>query len=126
MQHKDSNPNRVNANGRFLLSGNSDAPFVIHSNGKGKHLTWASTVCEPERESHSTVRLLALLLLRNRELLATRRRVFGFPALAAQAIEKELLARRRTVLGVRSWGRNRSSLRVVAGDSRAATMAAGA
>ena len=115
-----------NANGRFLLSGNSDAPFVICNRGEGKHMGWASTACDPQREPRSTIRLLALLLLRNRELLATRRRVFGFPALAVEMIEREMLAKRREILGVRSWGRDRSARRVVQGDSRASTVAVGA
>lgn len=89
-------------------------------------LAWASTVCEPEKESRSTIRLLALLLLRNRKLLATRHRISGFPALAVEMIERELLAKRREVLGVRSWGGDCSARQVVQGDSRAATVAVGA
>lgn len=124
--HHHGTPQRdkLQARGRFLLSDNSEGSFIIGSRGEGGMLGWASTACEPERQPRSTIRLLALLILRNRELEATRRRVFGFPALAAQAIEQEILAKRRELLGVGSWSRDRSSLRVVAGDGQAATMAA--
>ena len=115
-----------NASGRFLSCGDTEAPYTILGGCEGGKLAWASTVCEPENEPRSTIRLLAVLLLRNRELLATRHRVFGFPALATQAIEEEILARRRAVLGVRSWSRDRSTRRLVQGDSRASTVAVGA
>ena len=71
-------------------------------------------------------RVLALLLLRNRELLATRRRIFGFSALAVEMIERELLASRKEVLRVRSLGRNRSTRRLVQGDNQASIVVMGA
>lgn len=109
-----------------MLSDNSEGSFIIGSRGEGGMLGWACVVSEPEMQPRSVLRLIALLILRNRELAATRNRVFGFPALAAQAIEEEIIARRREVLGVRSWNSNRSSRRLVRGDSRASTLVVGA
>lgn len=111
--------------GRTLKEGYEEGRYTVQDWQFDGSLRWASTVSEPEAQPHSVLRLIATLIAQGREVKATALRVFGFPALATQAIEQEILARRRDVLGVRSWGRDRSARRVVQGDSRAATMAVG-
>lgn len=112
--------------GRTLKEGYEEGRYTVQDHQLDGSLRWASTVSEPEVQPHSVVRLIAALIVEDQEVRATAIRVFGHPALAAQAIEQEILARCRVVLGVRSWGRDRSTRRLVQGDSRASTVAVGA
>ena len=112
--------------GRSLKEGYEEGRYTIQDHQLDGSLRWASTVSEPEVQPPSVVRLIAALMVQGREARATALCVFGHPALATQVIEQEILAKRKEVLGVRSWSSDRSSLRVVAGDGRAAMMTSGA
>jgi len=113
MQNEDNKSNRAEANGRFLLSGNSDASFVIYSKGEGKHLGWASTVYEPERQARSLGRLLTLLDDRDRKHFAPRRKALNFPEPGGRVIEVELIAQRWRLVGTPALRVDRIARRLV-------------
>ena len=127
------NENRVpksrkspNPNGRTVTAGTeNDGAYLIKDWQPGGGLRWACAVSDADREP-DTRRLLVRLLVQDRESRSTALKVFGPPALLTRATEATIEAKRRELLGASSLRADRSTRRLVQGDSRASTLAVGA